>query len=124
MFLKLVVTTLVIQMALGTTISTVNVDFTASIAQANLPLLENVVTTIDINYPFAVLNTNQWSQFHDLTRTFTLPYAQKVKFTYNINIGSAGDCVLATKLMIDGKEERIFRAHTAFTTYNNLSRYG
>lgn len=116
--LRLLLTAVLLQLALSGSSTEVNVDFTESISQANLPLLERVVSTVDINYFFTLLSTNQWTQFNDFRHEFELEYAQYVKFTYTINIGSAGDCLFVTRLMIDGKEERIFRSHLLYIRYH------
>lgn len=68
--LRLLFPALLLQLALSGSSTEINVDFTQSITQANLPLLENIVYTVDIDYPFCLLTPMEWTQFHDLKHEF------------------------------------------------------
>lgn len=68
--LRLLLTAVLLQLALSGSSTEVNVDFTESISQANLPLLENIVYTVDIDYPYSLLTPMEWTQFQDLRHEF------------------------------------------------------
>lgn len=99
----------ILQLVLSVT-TDVNVDFTQSVAQCNLPMLQRVSKKVEINYDFNLVSTG-WNQFPDMRIDIVVPYPQFVKVKYNICYLLSGESHFATRLMVDGTEDREYTAH-------------
>ena len=91
----------ILQLVLNVT-TDVNVDFTQSVAQCNLPMLQRVSKKVAIKYDFNLVGTNFWNQFPDMILDIVVPYPQFAKVKYNICYFLSEPSWFATRLMVDG----------------------
>lgn len=86
--------TLLLVPTLSDSIVVANVDFTESLNQASLPLLERVEHKAEITYTFTLSGDNNQNKYPELDITFTLPYDQYVKVKYHTAYHCATTCFL------------------------------
>jgi hypothetical protein len=122
MLIKVVLGLCLLQLALGDADTVITVDFNESFRQGKT--LEMVERVVDIGWNFNLIPDNQWTRLQDMSIIFDLSYPQYVEFAYNINFGGGGACILATRLEVDGKEDRMFRSHLAYIQYPFSHRSG
>ena len=74
-----------------------------------------------VTYTYALSNSGKWTQFPDLAATFNLDWAQFVQVRYNIQTINGHKCYFVTRLMVDRKEDILFRIHTGYHYYHSHS---
>lgn len=91
------------------TIASTNIDFAASLNQANLPLLVRVEHRSEVNYNFVLVGDSKWNTFPNLNVNFELSFDQFVTIKYHTSYSGSGQIFLYTRLIVDGQENRDFR---------------
>ena len=75
---------------------------------------------VHLNYSITINPDNRWSQFPDMKIEFFLERPQFVNFDYKTTIttGDQGTGHMVTRLMIDGRENPLFRVIQATKFYD------
>ena len=76
---------------------------------------------VNIDYVYTLQTTNTWQQFPDMYFRFNLKYSQFVNVAYKILLWTPGNDYFCTRVLIDGKEERIMRDITG-NYYNHSNK--
>lgn len=122
MLTRLLVGLCLLHFALAEADTIIKFDYDESIMQGKT--LQRVERVVDVNTTLVLVCCHIWSKFQDMGVFFDLPYPQYIKAAYAINWGSSYACVLAARLMIDGKEDRFFRTHVAHVDYPSVRASG
>lgn len=102
-----------LHLCLGDATTEVHLDIPASLSFGNGPKLFRVEKVVDVTYTYNLHPNGVWTQFPDMKIIIDLPFGQYVKLHYNIAIVHNVPNHLATRIRIDGVENRHTRRHTA-----------
>ena len=76
-----------------------------------------------VTYAYTLNKNGHWTQFPDLALTFYLPFSQFVTVKYNIQYLTSGLDWFVTRLIVDKKENILFRIHTGYHNHHAHTNY-